>query len=93
MLKEAWETKEDTEESVVLYVLTFQERLQKMRELVTDNQDKTQKKQKRWYDQKTHSAYWRQGASSPPNGVKEVICLLARPLQGGQEDWQSQLPS
>ena len=40
MLKEALEAKEDIEESVVLYILTIQERLQKMRELIADNLEK-----------------------------------------------------
>ena len=50
VLKEAWETKEDTEKSVVSYVLTIQETLHKMRELVADNLEKAQQEQKRWYD-------------------------------------------
>ena len=55
VLKEAWETKEDTEESVVSYILTIQERLHKMREMVADNLEKAQQEQKRWYDQKARS--------------------------------------
>ena len=46
VLKEPWETKEDTEESVVSYVLTIQKRLHKMRELVANNLEKAQQEQK-----------------------------------------------
>ena len=46
VLKEAWETNGNTEESVVSYVLTIQERLHKMRELVADNLEKAQQEQK-----------------------------------------------
>ena len=50
MLRETWEAREDSEESVVSHVLLMQERLAKMTELVQENLGKAQKVQKTWYD-------------------------------------------
>ena len=50
VIKATWEADEKSDESVVLYVLSIQERLTKMAELVKDNMDKAQETQKKWYD-------------------------------------------
>ena len=46
----AWEADERSNESVVSYVLSFQEKLANMMELVKDNMEKAQETRKRWYD-------------------------------------------
>ncbi len=48
VLKEAWEHSQNTDESVISYVLTIQERLESMAE----NMEASQRLQKQWYDKK-----------------------------------------
>ena len=50
VIKASWEADEKSDESVVSYVLSIQERLVKMAELVKDNMEKAQETQKKWYD-------------------------------------------
>ena len=50
ILKESWEASNKSNESVVSYVLSMQEKLQKMTELFQENLSKAQGKQKAWYD-------------------------------------------
>ena len=50
VLRETWEARGDSEESVVSHVLLMQERLAKMTELVQENLGRAQKVQKTWYD-------------------------------------------
>ncbi len=50
VLKETWESSKKSTESVVSYVLTIQEKLAKMSEIVSENLTKAQTTQKRWYD-------------------------------------------
>ena len=49
ILKESWEVSK-SDESIVSYVLSTQEKLCKMTELVQENLSKAQGKQKAWYD-------------------------------------------
>ena len=49
VLKDAWENSQNTDESVISYVLTIRERLESMAELVKENMEKLQKQ---WYDKK-----------------------------------------
>ena len=51
ILKEMWEASNRSNESVVSYVLTIQERLARMSELARENLARAQQQQKRWYDQ------------------------------------------
>ena len=51
VLRDTWEAGKRSEESVVSYVLSVREKLDKMSELVRDNLEAAQKLQKRWYDQ------------------------------------------
>ena len=48
-LEDAWENSQNTDESVISYVLTIRERLA---ELVKENMEASQKLQKQWYDKK-----------------------------------------
>ncbi len=50
ILKESWEASKKSSESVISYVLSTQEKLKGMAELVQENLSKAQGKQKRWYD-------------------------------------------
>ena len=50
ILKESWEASKKSNESVVSYVLSTQEKLRKMTEIVQENLSKAQGKQKMWYD-------------------------------------------
>ena len=50
VLKESWETSSRNTESVVSYVLTIQECLEKLRDLVHENLQDAQATQKAWYD-------------------------------------------
>ena len=50
MLKETWESTQDTKEDVLSYVMLMRERLEKMASLVQTNMAKAQDQHKRWYD-------------------------------------------
>jgi hypothetical protein len=50
LLRETRETSSRSDESVVNYVLSTQEKLQGMENLVAENLSKAQDQQKRWYD-------------------------------------------
>ena len=50
ILKESWEASKKSNESVVSYVLSTQQKLRKMTEIVQENLSKAQEKQKTWYD-------------------------------------------
>ena len=50
VLKESWEASTKSPESVVSYVLTMQERLTKLRDVVHENLEDAQATQKAWYD-------------------------------------------
>ena len=50
MLNESWEASHKNDETVVSYVLSTQEKLRKMSELVQENLSKAQMRQKTWYD-------------------------------------------
>ena len=54
VLRETWEVDEKSSEIVVSYVLSVQEKLDKMTVLVEENLKEAQQTQKQWYDQKAH---------------------------------------
>ena len=60
MLRETWEAREDTEESVVTHLLLMQLQLAKMTELVQEN---LQKVQKTWYDRNARLREFKLGDS------------------------------
>ena len=51
VLKETWEAKKKSSESVVSYVLLMRERMEAMAEEVQKNCVNAQRKQKQWYDE------------------------------------------
>ena len=50
ILKETWEAEKESEESVMSYSLSVQEKLTGMMELVKENSTKAKAQQKVWYD-------------------------------------------
>ena len=61
VLKESWETSSRSTESVVSYVLTIQERLEKLRDLVHENLQDAQATQKAWYDRHARNREFQPG--------------------------------
>ena len=61
VLKESWETSSRSTESVVSYVLTIQERLEKLRDLVHENLQDAQATQKAWYDRHARNREFQSG--------------------------------
>ena len=61
ILKESWEADKKSTESVVSYVLTIQERLAQLRDVVPDNLQITQANQKEWYDRQARNRQFRPG--------------------------------
>ena len=49
--KESWETSSKSNESIISYVLSMQEKLSTMYELAKENLAKAQQRQKRWHDE------------------------------------------
>ena len=50
VLKESWVTSQRSDESVVSHVLSMRSKLEKMTELVKENMEVSQSRQKKWYD-------------------------------------------
>ena len=61
VLKESWEASKSSNESVVSYVLTVQEKLGKMAQLAGENLAKAQQQQKRWYDRNARERAFKAG--------------------------------
>ena len=62
ILKETWEApSQGSDESIVSYVLSVQERLSKMSELVKDNLAQAQVEQKQWYDHNARQREFKDG--------------------------------
>ena len=51
VLKETWEGKEKSSQSVMSHILTMRDRMEAMKELMMENMEKVQTIQKKWYDQ------------------------------------------
>ena len=61
VLKEAWASSRRSTESVVSYVLTVQERLAKLRDIVRDNLEDARATQKKWYDRHARTQEFQPG--------------------------------
>ena len=61
VLKESWEAKDRSSESVISHSLLIQERLGKMTELVQENLSRAQHQQKLWYDRNARSRTFEPG--------------------------------
>ena len=80
ILRETWEAREDSEESVVSHVLLMQERLTRMTELVQENLGRAQKVQKTWYDRNARLREFEPGDS--------VLVLLPTSTSKLRAQWQ-----
>ena len=78
VLKESWENSSKSNESVVSYVLSIQEKLAKMSELARGNLAKAQQRQKRWYDENARERQFEPGDQVLVLLPTETSKLLAR---------------
>ena len=81
ILKETWEApSQGSDESIVSYVLSVQERLAKMTELVKKNLAQAQVEQKQWYDQNARERVFKDG--------DQVLVLLPTSTSKLMASWQ-----
>ena len=64
VLKEAWESAESQDTSVVAHIMQIREQLQEMADLVHENMVQSQANQKRWYDRNARSRKFEPGIKS-----------------------------
>eukprot|EP00731_Ephydatia_muelleri_P034653 Em0070g9a len=79
-LKETWKASKRSGESVISYVLTVQQKLAMMSELVSDNCKEAQMTQKRWYDQSARKREFMEG--------DQVLVLLPTVTNKLMAKWQ-----
>ena len=80
IVKERWEGSKKSTESVLSYIMTVQEELSKMTELVQSNLREAQATQKRWYDAKARSRQFEPG--------EKVLVLLPTSTNKLLAQWQ-----
>ena len=85
VLKETWEASENTsDESVVSYILSVQEKLERMMEMVKENSVKANAQQKTWYNQNARSREFQPG--------DQVLVLLPTSTSKLLAQWQRPYP-
>ena len=85
VLKETWEASENTsDESVVSYILSVQEKLERMMETVKENSVKAKAQQKTWYNQNARSREFQPG--------DQVLVLLPTSTSKLLAQWQGPYP-
>ena len=84
VLRESWEGEKQTDESVVSYILSVQEKLSKMSELVGENAARAKVQQKKWYDQNACSREFHPG--------EQVLVLLPTSTSKLLAQWQGPYP-
>ena len=80
ILKEEWEAGEKSDESVVSYVLSLRDRLERMTEHVQENLGKAQRQQKAWYDKNARNRSFETG--------DQALILLPVPTNKLMAQWQ-----
>ncbi|KAL5510367.1 hypothetical protein EMCRGX_G005901, partial [Ephydatia muelleri] len=80
ILKETWKASKRSGESVISYVLTVQQKLAMMSELVSENCKEAQMTQKRWYDQSARKREFMEG--------DQVLVLLPTVTNKLMAKWQ-----
>ena len=80
ILKETWETRPNTSESVVSHLLDVRENLETMTEIAHNNLLKSQKRQKVWYDRQARERSFSVG--------DKVLVLLPTSTNKLQAEWQ-----
>ena len=61
VLRESWESHQRSSDSIVSYVLTMREKMEKMSEIVQENISKAQRYQKKWYDKNAREREFKEG--------------------------------
>ena len=84
ILKESWEADKKSTESVVSYVLTIQERLAQLRDMVHDNLQNAQANQKEWYDRHARNRQFQPG--------DQVLVLLPTSTNKLLAEWRGPYP-
>ena len=84
VLRETWEASIKSSESVVSYVLSIQEKLAKLQELVRENLKEAQKAQKTWYDRNARNRELKPG--------DQVLVLLPTTANRLLAEWQGPYP-
>ena len=85
VLRETWEVRNTSKESIVSYVLAIQDRLMKLQDLVKDNLVNAQTVQKAWYD--------RNARDRELNPGDKVLVLLPTSINKLLAEWQLDLTS
>ena len=80
VLNESWEASSRSRESVVSYVLTVQERLTKLGDIVHQHMEEAQATQKKWYDHHAHTREFSDG--------DQVLVLLPTSSNKLLASWQ-----
>ena len=80
VLKEAWESAESQDTSVVAHIMQIREQLQEMADLVHENMVQSQANQKRWYDRNIRSHKFEPG--------DQVLVLLPTSTSKLLAQWQ-----
>ena len=84
ILKECWETPTKSSENIISYVLDMREKLEEMSELVRENLQKSQVKQKTWYNRKAREQSFDKG--------DKVLVLLLSSTHELSAEWQGPYP-
>ena len=85
VLKETWEASgNNSDESVVSYILSVQEKMERMTELVKENSVKAKAQQKTWYDRNARSREFQPG--------DQVLVLLPTSTSKLLAQWQGPYP-
>ena len=61
ILREKWEAGKQSDESVVSYVLSVREKIEKMKDIVHENLTTAQDRQKKWYDKRAREREFKMG--------------------------------
>ena len=80
ILKECWGTPTKSSENIISYVLDMKEKLEEMSELARENFQKSQVKQKTWYDCKAREQSFDKG--------DKVLVLLPSSTNKLSAEWQ-----
>ena len=84
VLKETWEAESKSNESVVGHVLEMREKMSHMTELVSENLQRAQQAQKRWYDQNARDREFQP--------ADQVLVLLPTSTHKLLVQWQGPYP-
>lgn len=84
VLRGSWEGEKQSDESVVSYILSVQEKLAKMSKLVGENAARAKAQQKKWYDQNARSREFHPG--------EQVLVLLPTSTSKLLAQWQGPYP-